>query len=81
MTLQKWGVIFKSNNRKECVMADTSWIAMGDLKNLTPKERLNVFANLNSSDLELLSHHCSVELQERALGEQTANERLIWKDK
>ena len=74
-------------------MADTSWIAMGDLKNLTPKERLNVFANLNSSDLELLSHHSSLELQERELvkdkihledailGEQTANERLIWKDK
>ena len=48
-------------------MADTSWIAMGDLKNLTSKERLNVFANLNSSDLELLSHHSSLELQERAL--------------
>jgi len=68
-------------------MADTSWIAMGDIKNLTPKERLKVFANLNNSDLELLSHHSSLELQERALaedellGKQTANERLIWRDK
>jgi hypothetical protein len=75
-------------------MADTSWISMGEIKNLTPKERLKVFANLNSSDLELLSHHSSLELQERAiaiatreqiednlLAESTANERLIWKDK
>lgn len=52
-----------------------------DIKNLTPKERLKVFANLNNSDLELLSHHSSLELQERALGQETANERLIWKDK
>jgi len=52
-----------------------------DIKNLHPKERLTTFAMLNSKDLELVMHHCSVELQERALGEQTANERLIWKDK
>jgi hypothetical protein len=38
-----------------------------DIKNLYPEERLKVFANLNSSDLELLSHHASLELQERAL--------------
>jgi len=69
-------------------MQDNSWIAIGDIKNLTPQERLEVFAKINSKDLELVMHHCSVELQERALveqhddallGKQTAEDRLIWK--
>ena len=69
-------------------MQDNSWIAIGDIKNLTPQERLEVFAKINSKDLELVMHHCSVELQERALveqayeddllGKQTAKERNIW---
>ena len=62
-----------------------------DIKNLTDQERLEVFAKINSKDLELIMHHCSVELQERdlvetklgfkehlediILGEQTAKER------
>ena len=66
-------------------------IALDDIKNLTPQERLEVFAKINSKDLELIMHHCSVELQERELvedktafeehledsilGEQTAKER------
>jgi len=63
-------------------------IALDDIKNLTPQERLEVFAKINSKDLELIMHHCSVELQERALVEQydddllakqTAEERRIWK--
>jgi len=63
-------------------------IALDDIKNLTPQERLEVFAKINSKDLELIMHHCSVELQERALveqhddallGKQTAEDRLIWK--
>mgnify|MGYP001003433692 CR=1 FL=1 len=62
-------------------------IALDDIKNLTPQERLEVFAKINSKDLELVMHHCSVELQERALveqaeedelGEQTAEDRKIW---
>ncbi len=59
-------------------------IVMEDIKNLTPQERLEVFAKINSKDLELVMHHCSVELQERALveddllGDQTAEERKIW---
>jgi ribonuclease HII len=69
-------------------------IALDDIKNLTPQERLEVFAKINSKDLELIMHHCSVELQERELvenktafkehledsilGEQTAEERKIW---
>jgi len=68
-------------------------ICLEDVKNLTPQERIDVFAKINNKDLELVMHHCSVELQERELvenklhledtilGEQTANERLIWKDK
>jgi len=56
-------------------------ISLNDIKNLTPQERLEVFAKINSKDLELIMHHCSVELQERTLAEDTANERLIWKDK
>ena len=44
-------------------------IALDDIKNLTPQERLEVFAKINSKDLELVMHHCSVELQERALVE------------
>ncbi len=75
-------------------MQDNSWIAIGDIKNLTPQQRLDVFAKINSKDLELIVHHCSVELQERELvedktafkehledsilGEQTAEERKIW---
>ena len=65
-------------------MQDNSWIAIGDIKNLTPQERLEVFAKINSKDLEIVMHHCSVELQERALveddklGKQTAEERRIW---
>ena len=65
-------------------MQDNSWIAIGDIKNLTPQERLEVFAKINSKDLELIMHHCSVELQERALveddalGKQTAEDRRIW---
>jgi len=57
---------------------------MEDIKNLTPQERLEVFAKVNSKDLELIMHHCSVELQERELveddllGDQTAEERKIW---
>ena len=93
MTLQNGGS-FLNHQRKECVMH------IDDIKNLYPNERLKVFANLNSSDLELLSHHANLELQERALvladkehkvdlvnweddllAKQTANERLIWKDK
>jgi len=63
-------------------------IALDNIKNLTPQERLEVFAKINSKDLELIMHHCSVELQERALveqhddallGKQTAEDRLIWK--
>jgi len=69
-------------------------VALDDIKNLTPQERLEVFAKINSKDLELIMHHCSVELQERELvedktafkehledsilGEQTAEERKIW---
>ena len=69
-------------------------ITLDDIKNLTPQERLEVFAKINSKDLELIMHHCSVELQERELvedktafkehledsilGEQTAEERKIW---
>lgn len=59
-------------------------IVIEDIKNLTPQERLEVFAKINSKDLELIMHHCSVELQERALveddelGKQTAEERRIW---
>ena len=59
-------------------------ITLDDIKNLTPQERLEVFAKINSKDLELIMHHCSVELQERALVEddllakQTAEERKIW---
>jgi len=59
-----------------------------DIKNLSPQERLDAFAKINSKDLELIMHHCSVELQERELvidaeeeqrlGEQTAQERKIW---
>ena len=59
-----------------------------DIKNLSPQERLDAFAKINSKDLELIMHHCSVELQERELvidaeeeqrlGEQTAEERRIW---
>lgn len=69
-------------------MQDNNWIAIGAIKNLTPQERLEVFAKINSKDLELVMHHCSVELQERALVEQhdddllakqTAEERRIWK--
>jgi len=56
-------------------------ISLNDIKNLTPQERLEVFAKINSKDLELIMQHCSVELQERTLAENTANERLIWKDK
>ena len=68
-------------------MQDNSWIAIGDIKNLTPQERLEVFAKINSKDLEIVMHHCSVELQERALVEQkeeellahqTAEDRKIW---
>jgi len=63
---------------------------INDLKKLTPQERLDNFAKMNSKDLELLMSHCSVELQERALVEASksvdegaivANERLIWRDK
>lgn len=57
-----------------------------NIKNLTDQERLEVFAKINSKDLELIMHHCSVELQERELvedtllGEQTARERAAaWK--
>jgi ribonuclease HII len=59
-------------------------VALDDIKNLTPQERLEVFAKINSKDLELIMHHCSVELQERELvednllGDQTAEERKIW---
>jgi len=59
-------------------------ITLDDIKNLTPQERLEVFAKINSKDLELIMHHCSVELQERELVEddllakQTAEERRIW---
>jgi len=56
-------------------------ISLNDIKNLTPQERLEVFAKINSKDLELIMHHCSVELQERTLAEDTANARLIWKGK
>ena len=44
-------------------------VALDDIKNLTPQERLEVFAKINSKDLELIMHHCSVELQERELVE------------
>jgi len=61
--------------------------ALDDIKNLTPQERLEVFAKINSKDLELIMHHCSVELQERSLVEdddallakQTVEDRRIWK--
>ncbi len=62
-------------------------IALDDIKNLTPQERLEVFAKINSKDLELIMHHCGVELQERSLVEQdddallayqTAEDRKIW---
>jgi len=59
-------------------------IVMEDIKNLTPQERLEVFAKVNSKDLELIMHHCSVELQERELveddllGDTTAEDRKIW---
>ena len=60
-----------------------------DIKNLTDKERCEVFAKLNNKDLELLAQHATVELQERSLREkefdeafalQTARERAAaWK--
>lgn len=59
-------------------------VALDDIKNLTPQERLDVFAKINSKDLELIMNHCSVELQERSvvednlLGKQTEEERRIW---
>jgi len=60
-------------------------ICLEDVKNLTPQERLEVFAKVNSKDLELIMHHCSVELQERELvaeddllAKQTTEERRIW---
>ena len=60
-------------------------ICLEDVKNLTPQESLEVFAKVNSKDLELIMHHCSVELQERELvaeddllAKQTAEERRIW---
>jgi hypothetical protein len=64
-------------------------VVLEDVKNLTPQERIDVFAKVNNKDLELVMHHCSIELQERALIEeeedalalQTAEDRLIWKDK
>jgi hypothetical protein len=45
-----------------------------DIKNLYPQERLDAFAKINSKDLELIMHHCSVELQERDLVEQAKKE-------
>jgi len=62
-------------------------IALDDIKNLTPQERLEVFARINSKDLEMIMDLCSVELQERSLVEdddallakQTAEDRRIWK--
>jgi len=56
-------------------------ICIEDIKNLTPEERVNVFAKLNNKDLELVMHHASIELQDRELAKETANSRLIWKDK
>ena len=60
-----------------------------NIKNLTDKERCEVFAKLNNKDLELLAQHATVELQERSLREkefdeafalQTARERAFaWK--
>jgi hypothetical protein len=47
-----------------------------DIKNLTDQERLEIFAKINSKDLELIMHHCSVELQERALVEQHDDDLL-----
>ena len=60
-------------------------ICLEDVKNLTPQKRLEVFAKVNSKDLELIMHNCSIELQERKLvaeddllAKQTAEERRIW---
>jgi len=47
-----------------------------NIKNLTDQERLEIFAKINSKDLELIMHHCIVELQERALVEQHDDDLL-----
>ena len=57
---------------------------MKNLNEMNDQERLDLFAKMNSKELELLMHHASVELQERALvadealGRQTAEERRQW---
>jgi hypothetical protein len=57
---------------------------MKNLNEMNDQERLDLFAKMNSKELELLMHHASVELQERALvaedelGRQTTEERKIW---
>ena len=61
---------------------------INNMTNLNDQERLDLFASMNNRELELLMHHASVELQERAMVEASksvdegaivANERLIWK--
>jgi len=42
---------------------------MKNLNEMNDQERLDHFAEMNSKELELLMHHCGVELQERALVE------------
>ena len=57
---------------------------MKNLNEMNDQERLDLFAKMNSKELELLMHHASVELQERALvaedelGRQTTEERRQW---
>jgi len=57
---------------------------MKNLNEMNDQERLDLFAKMNSKELELLMHHASIELQERALvaedelGRQTTEERKIW---
>ncbi len=69
-------------------MKITTVVDVKTLNSLNDDERIEAFAKINSKDLEIIVHHCNVELQERQLvenayeddllGEQTAEERKIW---
>jgi len=66
-------------------MKITTVVDVKTLNSLNDDERIEAFAKINSKDLEIIMHHCSVELQERQLveeddllGKQTAEERKIW---
>ena len=47
---------------------------MKNLNEMNDQERLDLFAKMNSKELELIMHHCGVELQERDLVEQAKKE-------